>query len=220
MRCRGPFPLPQCASAAGLSSPPEAPTQSSVERDDLSDLSPSASGVAERYAHALFELARDENAIDAVDAEMADIRQMLDESEDLRRLVRSPVFAADDQVRALKAVLDKAGVKGLAANFVLLAARNRRLFALPGMLTAWRALLAEHRGETTAEVTTARKLGVKQTKSLKDQLKKSLGKDVAVDVRIDPSLLGGLIVKVGSRQIDTSLRTKLNLMKTRLKEAG
>lgn len=178
------------------------------------------SGVAERYATALFELALEGGALDAVDADLSRFNALLSESEDLTRLVKSPVFAAEDQSRAIAAVLDKAGIGGLVGNFVKVAANNRRLFAVPGMIVAFRALLARHRGEVTAEVTSAEPLSDAQIGSLKDALKAQLGKDVTLATAVDPALLGGLVVKVGSRMVDTSLRSKLNSLKIAMKEVG
>lgn len=177
-------------------------------------------GMPGRYATALFELARDEGALEDVETALAGFRDMLDESEDLSRLVRSPVFSADEQSRALDAVLDKAGISGLAANFLRLAARNRRLFAVREMIGAYRALLAAERGEVTAKVTSAKKLTIAQTKSLAEALKASMGQDVQLEAEVDRHILGGLVVTVGSRMIDTSVRTKLNNLKIAMKEVG
>lgn len=178
------------------------------------------SGVAERYAAALFDLARDENALDAVAGDLTNFQALLDESEDLTRLVRSPVFSADEQTRAVTAVLDKAGIKGLAANLIKVAAANRRLFAVPEMIVAYRRMLSKERGEIFASVTSAEPLSDSQVAALKAALKDAMGKDVLLDQKVDAALIGGLIVQVGSRMIDTSLRTKLNAMKYAMKEAG
>lgn len=178
------------------------------------------SGVAERYAAALFDLARDENALDAVAGDLTNFQALLDESEDLTRLVRSPVFSADEQTRAVTAVLDKAGIKGLAANLIKVAAANRRLFAVPEMIVAYRRMLSKERGEIFASVTSAEPLSDSQVATLKAALKDAMGKDVLLDQKVDAALIGGLIVQVGSRMIDTSLRTKLNAMKYAMKEAG
>ena len=134
--------------------------------------------------------------------------------------MRSPVFGADEQLRALSAILDKAGIKGLAANFLRVITTNRRLFAVRDMIRAYRALVAGHRGEVTAQVTVAEKLSDKNLDALKDALKSVTGgKDIDLDVKIDPAIIGGLIVKVGSRMVDSSLRTKLNSIKIAMKEA-
>ena len=181
---------------------------------------PSVSGVSGRYATALFELARDEKSIDAVKADLERFEAMLNDSADLKRLVRSPVFAADAQLKALSAVLDKAGVTGTSANFLKVLTANRRLFAVGDTIRAFRALVAKHKGEATAEVTVAENLNDKNLDALKAALKSVTGKDVALNVKVDPSIIGGLVVKLGSRMVDSSLRTKLNSIKHAMKEAG
>ncbi len=178
------------------------------------------SGVAERYAAALFDLARDEKALDAVGDDLANFQSLLDESEDLMRLVRSPVFSAEEQTRAVAAILDKAGIKGMAANLIKVSAANRRLFAVPEMIIAYRQMLSKERGEIFASVTSAEPLSDSQVAALKAALKDAMGKDVLLDQKTDAALIGGLVVQVGSRMIDTSLRTKLNAMKYAMKEAG
>lgn len=178
------------------------------------------SGVGGRYATALFELARDAGQIDQVEKDMAVMTAMLEESADLRRLVSSPVFTTDQQIAALGALLERASVKGLSANFILLVARNRRLFALPAMIRGLRQLIARERGEVSAEVVSAETLKDAQIADLKKALKEKLGQDVQLTTRVDPSLLGGLVVKVGSRMIDSSLRTRLRSLKTAMKEVG
>lgn len=186
----------------------------------MADEPTTVSGVAERYASALFELARDEGALDAVATDLDNFRALLDESEDLRRLVKSPVFTADEQVKAITAILDKAGITGLAGNLIKVAAANRRLFAVPDMIVGYRQKLAKERGEVTASVTSAEPLSEAQINAVKAALRDAIGKDVLLDEKVDGSLIGGLIVQVGSRMIDTSLRTKLNAMKHAMKEAG
>jgi F-type H+-transporting ATPase subunit delta len=178
------------------------------------------SGVAERYAGSLFELALQANSVAKVEADLGRFEALLDGSEDLRRLIGSPVFSAEDQTKAIAAVADKARIGGLAGNFLRVVASNRRLFAMPGMIRAFRRIAAEHRGEASAEVTSAHPLTAAQQAELKAALKDVVGKDVAIAATVDPSLLGGLVVKVGSRQIDTSLKTKLNSLKLALKEVG
>ena len=181
---------------------------------------PSVSGVSGRYATALFELARDMKAIDAVKADLGKFNALLDESEDLKRLVRSPVFSADAQLKALSAVLDRAGATGISANFLKVLAANRRLFAVADVTRAYNALVAKYRGEATADVTVAEHLNEKNLDALKSALKSVTGKDVMLNVKIDPSIIGGLVVKLGSRMVDSSLRTKLNSIKHAMKEAG
>jgi F-type H+-transporting ATPase subunit delta len=178
------------------------------------------SGVAGRYATALFELALEGKALDLVAADLDRFIAALDASPDLSRLVKSPVFSAEEQTRALAAVLEKLGIGGLARNFLLLAAQNRRLFAAIDMIGAYRAMLARHRGETSATVTAAAKLTEAQITALKQALKAALGTDVMLEQRVDASLLGGLVVKVGSRMIDSSLRTRLNSLRVAMKEVG
>lgn len=178
------------------------------------------SGVAERYASSLYELAREENTVDAVERDLDAFDRLIAESADLKRLVVSPVFSAEEQTKAITAIVERAGLTGLVANFLKVVARNRRLFVLPGIIRAYRAIVARERGEVSAEVTTAYALSAEQEKDLRAALKNVTGKDVALKVAVDPSILGGLIVKIGSRQIDTSLRTKLSSLKLALKEVG
>ncbi|MBR0711460.1 F0F1 ATP synthase subunit delta [Bradyrhizobium liaoningense] len=180
----------------------------------------SVSGVSGRYATALFELARDQKLVDEVKADLDKFDALLTESADLKRLVRSPVFAADAQSKALSAVLDKAGIAGISANFLKVLTANRRLFAVADVIRAYRVLVAKFKGETTADVTVAEALSDKNLDALKVALKSVTGKDVALNVKVDPSIIGGLVVKLGSRMVDGSLRTKLNSIKHAMKEAG
>ena len=145
---------------------------------------------------------------------------MLADSPELNRLVRSPVFAAEVQAKALAAVLDKAGITGISANFLKVLIANRRLFAVAGVIRAFRALVAKFKGEATADVTVAETLSDKNLDALKSALKSVTGKDVTLNVKVDPSIIGGLVVKLGSRMVDSSLRTKLNSIKHAMKEAG
>ena len=176
--------------------------------------------MAGRYANALFELALEEKNIDEVKRDLDRFDALVAGSPDLTRLVRSPVFTAEEQANALSAILDKSGIGGLAANFLKLVASNRRLFAVREMVRGFRTLVARHKGEVTAEVTVAEKLNDKHLDALKTALKGVTGKDVELDVKLDPSIIGGLIVKVGSRMVDTSLKTKLNSIKHAMKEVG
>jgi F-type H+-transporting ATPase subunit delta len=178
------------------------------------------SGMAGRYATALFDLAREQNAIDTVRADLDRFDAMVAGSPDLMRLLRSPVFGADEQGKAIAAVLAQAGIGGIAANFIKFVTQKRRLFAVRDMLRGFRALVARYRGEVKAEVTVAEPLAALHLMALKDALKSvSGGKDVTLDVKIDPAIIGGLVVKLGSRMVDTSLRTKLNSIKVAMKEA-
>jgi F-type H+-transporting ATPase subunit delta len=175
--------------------------------------------VAGRYATALFELARDEKTVDAVKADLDRFDAMIADSPDLARLVRSPVFSAEAQGRALGAVLAKAGIEGIAANVLKLLVANRRLFVVSEVIRGFRNLVARFRGEASAQVTVAEKLSDKNLEALKAALKQVTGKDVALDVKVDPAIIGGLVVKLGSRMVDSSLRTKLNSIKNAMKEA-
>ena len=139
---------------------------------------------------------------------------------DLQRLVNSPVFSAEDQSRSIVALIEKAKIGGLVGNFLKVVARNRRLFAVPQIVRSFHEIVARERGEVTADVTTAQALTAAQEKELKAALSGATGKTVTLDVTVDASLLGGLIVKIGSRQVDTSLRTKLSTLKHTLKEVG
>jgi F-type H+-transporting ATPase subunit delta len=188
---------------------------------DVAGAEPIVSGMAGRYATALFELALDSKSVDAVKADLDRFDAMLSESPDLQRLVRSPVFGAEEQTKALAAVLEKAGITGLAANFLKLVASNRRLFAVRDMVKAFRTLVARWKGEVSAEVTVAEKLSENHLDALKGALKAVTGgKAVDLNVKVDPSIIGGLVVKLGSRMVDSSLRSKLNAIKHAMKEAG
>jgi len=186
-----------------------------VAGDDLT-----VSGMTGRYARALFELALDTKSVDAVKTDLEQFDALLSESADLHRLVRSPVFGVEEQGRALSAVLDKAGIGGLAAKFLKLITTNRRLFAVRNMIRDFRKLVARWKGEVSAEVTVAEKLSDARLEELKNTLKSITGeKAVDLNVKIDPAIIGGLMVKLGSRMVDSSLRTKLNAMKHAMKEA-
>jgi F-type H+-transporting ATPase subunit delta len=179
------------------------------------------SGVAGRYARALFELALDAKVVDVVKTDMDKFAAMIAESADLRRLVRSPVYGAEERSKALAAVLAKAGIGGLAANFLMFVTANRRLFSIGEMIRDFRKLVAKWKGEVSAEVTTAEKLSDSHLQALKSALMSITGeKAVDLNVKIDPAIIGGLTVKLGSRMVDSSLRTKLNAIKHAMKEAG
>ena len=180
-----------------------------------------ATGMAGRYAVALFDLAKEQRALDRVSDDLNSFVKLIGESDDLKRLVRSPAFTAEDQARALGAVLDKAGVSDLTARFLKLVAQKRRLFAVESMVKDFNALNDNDRGVTRAKVTVAEPLTNQQWTDLQQALTGMSGaRSVAMDVFIDPDLLGGMTVKIGSRMIDSSLRTKLNSLRTRMKEVG
>jgi F-type H+-transporting ATPase subunit delta len=176
--------------------------------------------MAGRYAAALFDLAKEQNALNEVASDFKALTALLGESADFRTLVRSPMIAATDQVKALNAVLAKAGANPLTANFLRVIARNRRLFAVGDMMREFALLLARFRGEVSADVASAHPLSEAQLNQLKDTLRISIGKEVQVNTKVDPNLLGGLVVKVGSKMIDSSLRTKLNNLKVAMKGIG
>jgi F-type H+-transporting ATPase subunit delta len=178
------------------------------------------SGMAGRYATALFELALEEKALDAAKADLERFDALIGESADLARLVRSPVFTADEQARALAAVLDKAEIGGIAAKFLKVVASKRRLFAVRQMIRGFRRLVAHHKGEVTADVTLAEPANEAHLALIRSALKSITQKDVEIDVKVDPSIIGGLIVKLGSRMVDSSLRTKLNALKHAMKEVS
>lgn len=180
----------------------------------------SFSGMASRYASAFFELARDEKAIDAVRRDLDRFDTLLEENPDLLRLIRSPVFGADERKKALASVLDRNGIGGLARNFILMVASNRRSFALREMIKTFRTLVARHRGEVVAEVTVAERPSEAHLGAIRDAVKSATGgQNVDLQVKVDPAIIGGLVVTLGSRRIDSSLRTKLNAIKFAMKEA-
>ena len=181
---------------------------------------PIVSGMAGRYATALFELALEAGMIDAVSSDLDRFEVLLNANPDLMHLVRSPVFASEDQLRALAAVLEKVEIGGLAGNFLKTITANRRLFAVRDILRAFRAQVARHKGEIRAQVAVAEPLSDAHRKALGETLNSVTGKDVAIDLTVDPALIGGLTVKLGSRMIDASLRTKLNAIRHAMKEVG
>jgi F-type H+-transporting ATPase subunit delta len=205
----------------GLRGPaPNAPFAGATKERDVATDDTIVEGMAGRYAAALFDLAKEAGSIPAVEADLGKFQSLLDMSEDLRRMVRSPVISTEDQSKAAGAILAKAGISGLAGNFLNLITANRRLFAVSDMIKGFAALAAKSRGEASAEVTSAVALNDAQIAALKETLKASVGKDVSLKTRVDPGLLGGLIVKVGSRMIDSSLKTKLQNLKVALSGTG
>lgn len=178
------------------------------------------SGVAGRYATALFDLAVERSAIDSIATDLQQLQAMIDESSDLRRLIHSPLFSREQQSGAMAAVLAGAGISDLVSNFIGVVAGNRRLFALEGMINAYRGLVAQYRGEVTAEVTSATQLSEAQRTAVEQALKQALGSNVAVNTDVDPDLIGGMVVRVGSRMVDSSLRTKLQRLQLAMKGAA
>lgn len=168
-----------------------------------------ASGLATRYATALFDLAKQKNEVDQVNDDLQGLSDALDESPELKRLIESPVLARDEQENGILSVAEQAGVRELTGNFLGTLARNRRLYVLPGAIRAFQDLVAQSRGEVTAEVTSAQELTAEQERSVREAAKRFAGRDVNLRTNVDPSLLGGLVVKVGSRMLDVSLKSKL-----------
>lgn len=175
------------------------------------------SEIANRYASALFELADEQSLLDNVADDLASLTAVIDDSQDLQRLVRSPVLNRAEQGKAMAAILDAMEVNDLTKRFVGLIAQNRRLFALTDMIKGYLDELARRRGEVTAEVTAARSLSESQIAALQETLQRALGGKVSIDHAVDPALIGGMVVKVGSRMVDTSLRTQLNKMQIAMK---
>jgi F-type H+-transporting ATPase subunit delta len=176
--------------------------------------------LAGRYAVAFFELARDQDALDQVAGDLTGFRSLLQESADLRRLIESPVLSREDQGRAVTVLAERAGFAGLTQQFLGLLAQKRRLFALPAIIEAYLAMLGQHKGEVSAELISAVALTDEQLAAVKEQLSKAVGQSVTLATAVDPNLLGGLVVRVGSRMIDASLRTKLQRLETVMKGAA
>ncbi len=176
--------------------------------------------IARPYAQALFDLAQGGNMLDPVESGLNEVQKLTDESPDFSRFLRSPVISTDQKAAALEKILADVKLEPSVGNFLRVIARNGRLFALPQIIKTFRDMAAAARGEIAAEVTSAAPLSGAQLKSLAETLKKKIGKTVTLNEHVDPSLIGGLVVKVGSRMIDSSLKTKLTAMKIAMKEVG
>lgn len=175
------------------------------------------STIAGRYATAIFDLARETNSLDAVAADLAQLKAAMKASPDLTRLVKAPVFSRDDQKKGMGAILGQMGANALTGRFIDLLAAKRRLFGLADIIAAFEAKLARHKGVMKAEVTSARALNDGELAEIKRVLKEKLNREPELETHVDPTLLGGLIVKIGSRQIDSSLRSKLNGMRSAMR---
>jgi F-type H+-transporting ATPase subunit delta len=175
------------------------------------------SGLAERYAAALFDLADERRTLDEVASDLRQLRAMLEASGDFLRLIRSPILSRSDQAKAIGVLAERAGLSSLVRDFLAVVARNRRLFAVPAIIAAFLQKLAARRGEVSAQVTAARPLSEAQLTALNEQLRRSIGSRVSVDVRVDPELIGGMIVKVGSRMVDGSVKSKLQRLQLAMK---
>jgi len=179
-----------------------------------------ASGVAGRYATALFDIAEESDALDAVEAALGQLKSGLEVSDDLSALIKSPIVSREDQGAAMAKICEAMGIGAPVASLVGLMAANRRLFALPEVIAGYNALLAKKRGVQSAEVVSAKPLTDAQREALEATIKASVGADIALDVTVDEGLIGGLVVKVGSKMVDTSIRSKLSSLQTMMKEAG
>ncbi len=186
----------------------------------MSESASISSGIAARYATAVFELAKDEKALKVLEGDVDALDAALSGSADLRDLISSPVYTRDDQGKAIAAIAKKMGLSPLVTNTLALMAAKRRLFVLPQMVAVLRDLISTEKGEVTAEVTSAVKLSAAQAKELAATLKARVGKDVKLKTAVDESLIGGLVVKLGSTMIDTSLKAKLAALQNAMKEVG
>jgi F-type H+-transporting ATPase subunit delta len=173
--------------------------------------------LAGRYALALFELARDQKQLETVGASLTAVRAALDQSDDFRELTTSPLIGRDEAVKAVGAAADAIGLDPLTANFLGVLARNRRLSKLGAVIRAFNTLAARHRGEINAEVTSAHPLDDDQVDAIRQNLRTRMGRDIAIEMTVDPAILGGLVVKIGSQMIDGSIRTKLNTLAQAMK---
>ncbi|HKK98202.1 MAG TPA: F0F1 ATP synthase subunit delta [Marivita sp.] len=187
---------------------------------DVSESASISSGIADRYAMAVFDLAKEGNELDKLESNLDDLSDALAVSPDLTDLIQSPIYSRDAQSSAISAVAAKMGLTKTLQNVLALMASKRRLFVLPHMVTRLRELIAEEKGEVTADVQSAVKLTDAQAKKLAETLKTQVGKDVKINATVDESLIGGLVVKVGSKMIDTSIRSKLNSLQNAMKEVG
>ncbi|MCL3881378.1 F0F1 ATP synthase subunit delta [Marivita sp. GX14005] len=187
---------------------------------DVSEPASISSGIADRYAMAVFDLAKEDKELDKLETDLDDLSAALASSPDLMDLIQSPVYSRDAQAGAIQAIAAKMGLMETLRNVLGLMASKRRLFVVPQMVTRLRDLIAEEKGEVTADVTSAIALTDAQSKELAKTLKSSVGKDVKIKATVDESLIGGLVVKVGSKMIDTSIRSKLNSLQNAMKEVG
>ncbi|MEM7546766.1 MAG: F0F1 ATP synthase subunit delta [Pseudomonadota bacterium] len=186
----------------------------------MSDSSASTAGIAGRYASALFEIAEESGALESVEGHLGQLKDALEVSQDLRSLIHSPIASREQQGAAMAALNEKMGIGAPVSGMIGLMAEKRRLFVLPDLIEVFNQLLADKRGIVSAEVVSAKALTAAQKESLEAMIKKSVGADIALDVTVDESLIGGLVVKVGSKMIDTSIRAKLASLQTAMKEVG
>lgn len=202
--------VPEAVSGRGLAS----------GRDDVSEPASMSLSIASRYAQALFEISKEENALASLEADTDALGAALAESPALSEMIASPIVAREDQARAMAAIAAKMGLSTVMSNTLALMASKRRLFVLPQLVANLRARIADEKGEVTADVVSASKLSAEQTKALVATLKAKIGKDVKLNTTVDESLIGGLIVKLGSTMIDTSVKAKLAALQNAMKEVG
>ena len=186
----------------------------------MSESASISTGIAARYASAVFELAKDGGDLGALEQDVDALDAAINDSPDFRHLIHSPIYSRDAQGNAVAAVAEKMGLSAIVSNTLRLMASKRRLFVLPHLVTALRGLIADEKGEVTAEVQAASALSAEQEKTLAETLKGAVGKDVKMNITVDESLIGGLIVRVGSKMIDTSIRSKLMSLQNTMKEVG
>ena len=179
-----------------------------------------SSGIAERYATAIFELSMEAKKMPKLEAGVESLAETLEGSKDFLSMITSPMYSREDQKNAMMAISEKLGLLVPLHRALGLMADKRRLFVLPQLISQLRAMIADHKGEVTAEVTSAKALTKAQEEKLAGTLKKSVGKDVKIKATVDESLIGGLVVKVGSKMIDTSIRSRLNSLQNAMKEVG
>ena len=191
-----------------------------IGRVDVSEPASISTSIAGRYATAVFEIAKDAKAVKAIEDDITALQTALSDSDDFRALINSPIYTREEQAAAIGAVAAKMGLSDTMANTLALMAQKRRLFVVPQLVATLREIIAEDKGEVTADVVSAKALTKAQADKLAKTLKASTGKDVTLNATVDESLIGGLVVKVGSRMIDTSVRSKLNSLQNAMKEVG
>jgi F-type H+-transporting ATPase subunit delta len=196
------------------------PTGANIGRVDVSEPASISAGIAQRYATAIFEIAEENKALDGLETSINDLAAALADSEELSAVLNSPLLSREEQGAAITAVADKMGLEPVLRNTLALMADKRRLFVVPALIAALRAQLAEARGEVTAEVTSAKALTKTQSEKLAKTLAARVGKEVSINATVDESIIGGLVVKVGSKMVDSSIRSKLNSLQNAMKEVG
>jgi len=187
---------------------------------DVSEPASISTGIAKRYATAIFDLAKDDKKLPALEGDLNALGGLLTDSSDFRALINSPIYTREEQAKAVAAIAKKVKFSKMMTNALGLMAAHRRLFTLPQLVAVLRDLIAEDKGEVTAEVTAATAMTKAQQDALAKTLKTSVGKDVKINMAVDESLIGGLVVKVGSKMIDTSIRSKLGNLQNAMKEVG